>query len=232
MRRIIVGLAALTAAAILVVWVLRRSHERDGREQPGAGSAAASAAHLRGRTAEPATGFTGERLDLEDDPAGDQRLEGQVIDDQEQPVAGARVVLDALPPRETTTEADGGFFFDGLIARSYRLEARSGDLAAGPVSTRLAPGSEPIIMRLRPASRLEVQVVDGKDAPIAGALVELRNVGAVQQTTDPAGTAVLRGLDAGTHILKVAAAGYASSLEAVAVSGAPGAVAHRRVQLR
>src|SRR5437870_2125337 len=63
-------------------------------------------------------------LQVDDDPKGPLRLEGQVIDADEQPVAGVTVAIDSNPPREVKTEADGAFAFDGLLARGYRVEAR------------------------------------------------------------------------------------------------------------
>ncbi len=234
MKRILLAAGILIAALVVVIVMVRRNRADGGGngDRTGADGKPLPTRSQRGVAAEPAAGFTGERLDLEDDPAGNERLEGQVIDEREQPVAGARVMLDSLPPREAITEADGGFFFDALIARTYLLEARHGDDAAGPVICRLSPASEPIVLRLRQASRVEVTVVDAADKPLAGALVELRNVGSVQETSDAAGLAVLRGLNAGTHVLKIAAAGHASVWDLIAVSGAPGEVVRRTVQLR
>src|SRR4051812_8545264 len=62
---------------------------------------------------------------VDDDPRGELRLEGQVVDSDEHPVAGATVVLSANPPRTATTEADGAFAFDALVGRPYTLVARA-----------------------------------------------------------------------------------------------------------
>src|SRR5205085_9274815 len=59
----------------------------------------------------------------DDDPKGTLRLEGQVIDEHDAPVAKAMVAIDANPPIVVETEADGSFVFDNLIPRDYRLEA-------------------------------------------------------------------------------------------------------------
>ncbi|HEX5064274.1 MAG TPA: carboxypeptidase-like regulatory domain-containing protein, partial [Kofleriaceae bacterium] len=67
------------------------------------------------------------------DPLGTFRLEGQLIDASDTPVGGGRVTIDALPPRATTTEADGTFVFEGLLARDYTLAAIAEAGAAGPV---------------------------------------------------------------------------------------------------
>src|SRR5262245_9127056 len=66
---------------------------------------------------------------MKTDPPGALRLEGQVVDARDsQPVGGAIVWLGSEPPRTTTSEADGSFAFEGLLARRYRVEAWKGDL--------------------------------------------------------------------------------------------------------
>ena len=146
----------------------------------------------------------------EDDPIGTLRLEGQVIDDQERPVAGAIVAIDSHPTRTVTTEGDGSFAFDKLIGRDYELEASSGDSYAGPVRLRLGAETEPVILRVRPISPLEIAVVDREsDKPIAGAAVELRSHLVWTGTTGSDGVVSIAGVGAGDPILRVSAAGYA-----------------------
>ena len=65
----------------------------------------------------------GAGVQIEDDPKGDDRLEGQVIDAEDHPVAGATVVLSSNPPRTATSGEDGGFAFDQLVLRPYTLIA-------------------------------------------------------------------------------------------------------------
>lgn len=62
----------------------------------------------------------------EREPAdGSHRLEGQVIDDEQQPVAG--VVVQISPGNlRVTSEADGSFAVDHLLPRWYQLSARWG----------------------------------------------------------------------------------------------------------
>src|SRR5689334_8773451 len=56
---------------------------------------------------------------------GALRLEGIVVDDEEHPVGGVHVVLGA--GHEMTTEADGGFAFDGLAQGMYTVIADKGE---------------------------------------------------------------------------------------------------------
>ncbi|MDB4953159.1 MAG: hypothetical protein JWO36_728, partial [Myxococcales bacterium] len=125
---------------------------------------------------------------VDDDPRGTLRLEGQVLDADEHPVAGAIVVLGSNPSRTTTTEQDGGFAFDALIGRPYTLVARATQGIAGPITAKLTEKSDPVVLHLRPAAHVTVTVagVDGK--PIDGATVELRGID-TQRTTTKAGIA-------------------------------------------
>jgi RNA polymerase sigma-70 factor (ECF subfamily) len=144
------------------------------------------------------------------DPEGWVRMEGQVIDDDEAPVVGATVAIDSIPPRRTTTEADGSFAFVDLVPRGYVIEARAGDRYAGPLDVRLTDDSGPVILRARTGGEVRVVVVSDADgAPIAGAAVDLRSTLAWNATTGADGTAVLRGVGPGWRVLHVSAGEFA-----------------------
>src|SRR5689334_17371593 len=49
------------------------------------------------------------------DPAGKNEIEGQVLDDHDDPVKGAEVWLSSSPPRSAKTGDDGSFTFDKLV---------------------------------------------------------------------------------------------------------------------
>jgi uncharacterized GH25 family protein len=125
---------------------------------------------------------------VDDDPKGTLRLEGQVIDADEHPVAGATVVLGSNPPRTLTTEGDGGFAFDGLVGRPYTLIARAPQGIAGPVTARLTSKSDPVILHLRPGAKVTVSVVGIDGKPIDGATVELRGTDYQKQMTKAGAT--------------------------------------------
>lgn len=126
---------------------------------------------------------------IDDDPRGALRLEGQVVDVDDHPVAGATVVLSSNPPRTATTEADGGFAFDALVARPYTLVARAAHGVAGPVTARLSAKSDPIVLHLRPAAKVTITVAGTDGKSIDGATVELRGVD-LQRATTKAGQAM------------------------------------------
>jgi hypothetical protein len=69
---------------------------------------------------------------VDDDPKGALRLEGQVIDEHDRPVAGATVVLSSNPPRAATSEDDGGFSFDQFFSDARPSEG--GDVVAPAMS--------------------------------------------------------------------------------------------------
>ena len=149
---------------------------------------------------------------VDDDAVGQLRLEGQVIDQDQIPVAGAEVIIDSNPPRTTTSEEDGSFSFDQLIGRPYTLVARTETSSAGPVTARLTATSEPVILYMRPAASVKVTVLAASDRmPLANATVQLRGMHTMSSSTDEQGVAVLTGVAAGFYRVAAEAAGYATA---------------------
>jgi uncharacterized GH25 family protein len=174
---------------------------------------------------------------VDDDPRGDLRLEGQVVDTDDHPVAGALVVLSSNPPRTATTEADGAFAFDALVGRQYTLVARGKQGIAGPVSARLTGKSDPVVLHLRPAAKVTVNVSGPDGKPIDGATVELRGVDHQQEKTAK-GVAVFAAVVPGGYQVAGWSDGMARSLQWVQVGAgetavklvlAPGAAVSGRV---
>lgn len=183
MRKPVLALVGVAVAALLAWWFFLRSPSRP----PDSRAVAETEAKTQPASRGPERDRGGDREVMavltDDDPAGSLRLEGQVIDADEKPVAGATVVLSSNPPRTTTSEEDGSFAFDGLVGRPYTLSARAAQGVAGPVTAKLTERSDPVVLQLRPGARVTV-TVQGPDArPIDGATVELRGVDAVRQTT-------------------------------------------------
>jgi sarcosine oxidase gamma subunit len=148
------------------------------------------------------------------DREGDLRLEGQVIDDLEDPVAGAVVSISSNPERSSVTGEDGTFAFDRLVGRPYTLVARTDTTAAGPVTTVLTATSEPVILRTRAANTVEVRVVRADDRrPLAGAAVELRGLFTQSATTGDDGVARLSGVPPGRYQVAARADGYAPDFD-------------------
>lgn len=149
---------------------------------------------------------------VDDDPAGELVLEGQVVDGDEHPVSGATVVLGSNPPRTVTSNEDGSFGFDHLVPRAYTLIARAPGGIAGPVTARLTATSDPVILHLRAGAKVAVTVVDDGGKPVDGATVELRGLDAVRQTTK-AGAAVFAAVTPGGYQVAAWAEGKARSLQ-------------------
>ncbi len=162
-------------------------------------------------------------LAYDDDPTGTIRLEGQVIDDKDQPVAGARVAIDANPAKTVVTEADGGFTFEGLIARDYRVEATAEEGYAGPARVRLTPTPEPVTLRLRRAGQVEVVVTGPDGLAIKDAVVELRSTLLWTATTGADGVATLHGVGAVWAPLAIRATGFAPAAMMLSTTGDPAA---------
>jgi protocatechuate 3,4-dioxygenase beta subunit len=173
-------------------------------------------------------------LEADADLPGALRLQGLVLDPGELPVEGATVALDTVPARTARTGKGGTFEFEGLTPREYQLSARQGALLAGPVGLWLGPETQPLVLHLRPAASLEVTVVEGgaDGRPVAGAAVELRARQAVLGTTDAEGRALLQGVPAGRHVLKVAARDLAPSWQVTHVVDAVDRVQRVTVTLR
>jgi RNA polymerase sigma factor (sigma-70 family) len=171
----------------------------------------------------------------DDDPKGTLRLEGQVIDEHDAPVARAMVAIDANPPIVVETESDGGFVFEGLIRRDYRVEATLGDRYAGPARLRLSDKPEPVTLRMRKGGSVEVTVTDrAGGAPVKGAEIELRSWLSTltwKATTNADGVAKLTGVGPGWSPLVVRAKGYAPSAMMLTTSGNPDAVERAALSL-
>jgi uncharacterized GH25 family protein len=154
------------------------------------------------------------------DPVGGLQLEGQVLDEQDQPVKGADVWLSSTPSRSAKSDDDGTFTFDKLVSRSYAVSARAGDLVGGPVLQQLTSQSPPVVIRLRKGVTLTVHVVtDGDAAPIEGATVELRDKVEQTATTDAGGVAIFAGVSPGWAQVVANAPGYAAGDAGTLISG-------------
>jgi len=149
------------------------------------------------------------KLSFEIDPPGRLLLEGQVLDEDDHPVKGAKVRISTSPARTTETDADGSFSFDQLLGRTYSLTATAGDKFGGPVATKVVASAEPVVIRLRQGVALTVNVSDAASKQaIAGATVTLLDGSETTATTDGGGKAVFRGLRDGWTGVMAVASGY------------------------
>jgi hypothetical protein len=219
--------AALLVAALLgvVVWLL--SAHKHGTVRLGSKDVVGASKSTGAATVGPRQ--RGEPLNADPDPVGQLRLEGQVVDDDERPVAGATIHVSSTPPRVVTSEGDGSFSVDGLLPRTYRLLAWHERDCAGPTRIRLRADTEPVILRLRAGDTLVVTVLNEEgDAPISGALVT--SYWGQQATTGPTGVAVLRGLLWSMDWVSINAEGYAPTIVTLSTHD-PGGRHERTVRL-
>ncbi len=131
-----------------------------------------------------------------------RRIQGLVVDEGRQPVAGARVwSLESFPPQIVITGADGTFDFpndrpgvlEHPIIASADGGARQGMCLFQPSADPNAPGNRAGIM-LQPAHEVTVTVVNGRGAPVPDAAVFLLDLvyPAAEARTDGRGIAMLR----------------------------------------
>lgn len=159
--------------------------------------------------------------------AGALRLEGLVVDQDEHPVAGARVSLDGL--REIITEADGAFAFDGLAEGDYDLAAEEGDWFAEEQGTSLSDTSDPVMIKLERGPALVVTVTDGNAHPLAGAKVRISSR---EHLTGPDGTVRFRAVAIDDELVMVSMAGRANVRERVTTSDDPKATIEKTVVMK
>ncbi|HEU5058485.1 MAG TPA: carboxypeptidase-like regulatory domain-containing protein, partial [Kofleriaceae bacterium] len=237
-RRLLIAAAVLVAAALAVFLWLRGRGGGGGDEKPAAAKKEAAGPRRAGASDSSSGQLpAASPVAMDNDPAGDLRLEGQVLGPDDEPVGGALVLLGSVPPRTATSEKDGSFEFDKLIGRTYALSARSGDMVGGPVMHTLRASSDPVVIRLAPGASVEVTVVSaGSGAPIAGASVDAGEGpenGGPSATTDSKGLALLKGLAPGSFaVIHARAGGHAPGHALVQVPSAPGARGAARIELK
>jgi Carboxypeptidase regulatory-like domain len=178
----VAAVIVIVAAAIVAI-----AYRSDSKRDAGDSHAATTQpTQLRAR------GSAFDFADIAVGAASRTRLEGEVIDERDQPVGSAlvRVMPDELT---ATTEADGSFAFDELPLGFHDLTAVGGDLAVDDVSIRVVADSEPVILRAMRGATVIVHVSDQR-GPLAGASVKHAGITA---TTDASGTARVRGVAPG-----------------------------------
>jgi len=159
------------------------------------------------------------------DQTGSLRLDGRLVDDQGQPVAGARISLDL--PTHVTTDGDGRFTFTGLAACLYRLYARKDDVCLAPTLVTLREDREPVQLTMRRGMSVRLLVLDG-DSPVAGARITPDDSVVV---SDARGLATVRGLDAHFQHFDITADGYAPAQLSMMLAPDPGATIEATVRL-
>ncbi len=208
------GLAALVVAAAVLVNLRMCSTQDTSRDTPRADPEGAASiatwAHAAAAGAQTATTFA-----VELGSSGGLRLEGQIVDEHDQPIAGSHVAWSATESSErgtATSEADGSFAIEHLAIAEYRVIARTADQYGDPELVQLTPLTEPVVLKLKPGITVALHVVDGADnSSIANATVAIDDEH--PQLTDATGTTELRGIGPLAYVLDVSAPGYATHRE-------------------
>jgi protocatechuate 3,4-dioxygenase beta subunit len=214
-----------TAAAAVVglAYLLLHSatadrHAHRETAAPGAQAAAAPAGFV---APAPAPGNEPAALAIR---SGELRLEGEVIDAEQHPIAGATVTLDGS--RSVTTEADGAFAFDDLAEGDYRVTAEKDALYTEDRVT-VSDSAEPTMLTLRAGATLVLHVVaDG--APVPDAEVEVMGR---QARTDPTGTVRLRGVELEATVVEITTERFAPARIRIVTGDDPRATVEKTIAL-
>lgn len=210
----IIGLGSLLAAAAVWFFFVRAPAPSAKRPPAIATAAAPSGSAAAEAPAKPPPPSGPElRWEWDRDPEGPLRLDGQVVDQDGEPVGDALIVISTQPPATTRSQADGSFFFDKLVARRFTLSARAG-ARVGSVQTKLTSTSDPVVLRVRAGATVAVLVHDEAEKPIGGATVRLEGsedfgASAPTATTSAEGKALLTGVEGGWTSVVAEAPGYA-----------------------
>ncbi|MEZ5978719.1 MAG: carboxypeptidase-like regulatory domain-containing protein [Planctomycetota bacterium] len=151
--------------------------------------------------------------------------------------SGAMLGIGAKRVEQTYHADDGTFVLTGLDPGTWDLFVAAPGRAPSPVASIAMPrpeGSEPFVVALLPAARVEGRVVDAHGTPVVGAVVSLvlplkERVDAAESGRVPSAVTTVGGefvfvdLDTGTYTLVAAALGFAPS-ETTAVDVVSGAV--------
>ncbi len=153
------------------------------------------------------------------DPIGTIRLEGQVIDSQEQPVEGAWIAIGTVPPQKVQSDASGSFFFENLPSRDILIEGKKDNTYTGPISLQLTLDGEPVILRLQPSGSVEVVVEDSIGKSVPNAEITIYSLLEWNAITDEEGRAQFTGIGEGKYILSVEASGYSKAKQRLLATG-------------
>jgi protocatechuate 3,4-dioxygenase beta subunit len=155
-----------------------------------------------------------------------ETLAGRVVDRHARPVPAARVLLWTLAegdrPKETASNADGGFSFAGLGRGQHRLLVQApgfGPTSMGPVET---PAANVVVVLEGDGRNIAGTVTQG-GRPAAGALVLIsgETLSPPRETTTTAdGAFSIAGLGPGVYAVRAVLAGVASKTSGELVLGA------------
>jgi hypothetical protein len=155
---------------------------------------------------------------------------GLVVDDEDVPVIGAAVVLDA--GETSVTDVNGEFFFAHVPTGSHIVQAKDASRTSRRRAFRTDEAQLNLVLRLEPRPRVELSVMNGEDgSALPEASVHLRPVGRSGSLTlhaDERGLATAV-VDAGMYEVTAEAAGFAP--RSVSITAHPANVASTLVVL-
>nr|HEX4318639.1 carboxypeptidase regulatory-like domain-containing protein [Kofleriaceae bacterium] len=224
-RKVVGAVIALAVAAFAVYWFGLRTDDRAAAtataDTSRDGKVTAGGPTLPGESGGDAPlGRSGRfsRWSVDNDPDGPLRLEGQVVGPDGRGVGSAEVWLDTSPDQMATTDGDGSFAFEHVVGRTYSLSSSHGDLI-GATTYKLAPGSDPAVIRLGEGAHLVVTAVDDDKRPVAHVHVVARD-SQRETETDDVGKATLTPVHPGWIVVEGRADGFANARAFVTIGSA------------
>jgi uncharacterized GH25 family protein len=158
----------------------------------------------------------------EDDPNGPLTLSGQVIGVDGKFAPGATVSIDSHPPRVTVTDERGWFFFEGMLGRPYYIEAKKENAFVGPLLVNLESITDPVELRLKSGSILEVLVLDEETTrPVPNIKVVVSTIIESSAVTGADGVARFLGVGVNYANMYVDAPGYSQIRTEFNINGVP-----------
>lgn len=154
-------------------------------------------------------------------PAAVGAITGLVLDEAGSPLANARVTIEALA-RETRTNAEGEFTLYNVPAGAIGLSVRQVGYRAANATLEVVAGStiniqvrlvlisaslDAVVVRESLLNQINGMVVDERDKPIAGVVVEVLGLNR-RMITGADGRYMLVDLQPGSYLLQFRASGY------------------------
>jgi protocatechuate 3,4-dioxygenase beta subunit len=228
MKRILIILIPLLAFISASYWIFAGPDNTNTPQTPEGLKAQQKGSHSPSQRNVPS--MESMASEFEDDPLGELRLEGQVVDEDGNAIVDAIVAIDSNPTKRVTSGANGFFAIEGLVVRRYELEARKDD-QFGTLPVSVTRDSLPVTLQLQRGGSLLVTALDETTRqPIVGAKVQMGNRIKLEATTDDQGKATLKGTTS-WGILSVNAEGYSPYRDVVRSSRRPGVLQEKIVTL-
>ena len=164
----ITATAVIVAATVALKWLPPTNPNANAIAQPANAAKGDDSQQTLPAATPPLTSLNRDRPKPPTSAQGTLRLEGQVLDSVEQPVAGIRVHLSGRSVPEywswdtTLSQRDGSFVFDGLPPGTYDVDVRGPGAYPSRRAHTLTANSDPLTLWIEPTTKLTLSITDAK----------------------------------------------------------------------